>query len=111
MDGGFTAAKSLVQSLFGEIIETTDVATWTKDAKTELQEWLQARRIPVPSYRIIATRGQAHAQTFEVECAVPALSLSETGEGKSRRAAEQEAARRMLDALRDSDEPGSPLQS
>jgi ribonuclease-3 len=111
VDGGFVAAKALVQSLFGEIIDTTDVATWAKDAKTELQEWLQARRIPVPSYRIIATRGQAHAQTFEVECAVPALSLSETGEGKSRRAAEQEAARRMLDALRDSDEPGSPLQS
>jgi ribonuclease-3 len=111
VDGGFPAASALVQSLFGEIIETTDVATWTKDAKTELQEWLQARRIPVPSYRIMATRGQAHAQTFEVECAVPALSLSEAGEGKSRRAAEQEAARRMLDALRASDQPGSPLQS
>jgi ribonuclease-3 len=111
VDGGFPAARALVQNLFGEIIDTTDVATWAKDAKTELQEWLQARRIPVPSYRIIATRGQAHAQTFEVECAVPALSLSETGEGKSRRAAEQEAARRLLVALRDSDQPGSPLQS
>jgi len=111
LDGGLTAARNLVHSLFGEVIETTEVANWAKDAKTELQEWLQARRIPVPTYRIIATRGQAHAQTFEVECAVPALSLQETGEGKSRRAAEQEAARRMLDALRDSDEPGSPLRS
>ena len=111
VDGGFAAARALVQSLFGGIIDTTDVATWAKDAKTELQEWLQARRIPVPSYRIIAARGQAHAQTFEVECAVPALNLSEAGEGKSRRAAEQEAARRMLDALRASDQPGSPLQS
>ena len=110
-DGGFTAARALVQNLFGEIIETTDVASWTKDAKTELQEWLQARRIPVPTYRIMATRGQAHAQTFEVECAVPALSLHEAGEGKSRRAAEQEAARRMLDALNASDEPGGPLRS
>lgn len=111
LDGGLVAARALVQSLFGEIIDTTDVASWTKDAKTELQEWLQARRINVPTYRIIATRGQAHAQTFEVECAVPALSLQEAGEGKSRRAAEQEAARRMLDALRASDQPGSPLQS
>jgi len=110
-DGGFTAARALVHSLFGEIIETTDVASWTKDAKTELQEWLQARRIPVPSYRIVATRGQAHAQTFEVECAVPALNLREAGEGKSRRSAEQEAAQRMLDTLRASDQPGSPLQS
>jgi ribonuclease-3 len=110
-DGGFEAARGLVQSLFGEIIETTDLASWSKDAKTELQEWLQARRLPVPSYRISATRGQAHAQTFEVECSVPALSLTQQGEGRSRRLAEQEAARRMLDSLRDSDEPGSPLQS
>ena len=110
-DGGFAAARALVQSLFGEIIETTDVSSWTKDAKTELQEWLQARRLPVPTYRIVATRGQAHAQTFEVECAVPALSMHESGQGKSRRAAEQEAARRMIDALSASDQPGSPLQS
>ena len=110
-EGGFDAARSLVQGLFGEIIETTDLASWSKDAKTELQEWLQARRLPVPSYRISATRGQAHAQTFEVECSVPALNLAESGEGRSRRAAEQEAARRMLDSLKASDEPGSPLQS
>lgn len=110
-DGGFAAARTLVHRLFGEIIETTDVASWSKDAKTELQEWLQARRLPVPTYSISATRGQAHAQTFLVECAVPALSLVESGEGRSRRAAEQEAARRMLDALTASDSPGSPLRS
>ncbi len=111
LDGGFDAARALVQGLFGEVIQTTDVASWSKDAKTELQEWLQARRLPVPTYRISATRGQAHAQTFEVECMVPALNLTESGEGRSRRVAEQEAARRMLDALKASDRPGSPLQS
>ena len=110
-DGGFDAASAVVEGLFGEVIQTTDVASWSKDAKTELQEWLQARRLPVPTYRISATRGQAHAQTFEVECLVPALNLVESGEGRSRRVAEQEAARRMLDALRASDRPGSPLQS
>lgn len=111
LDGGFDAARALVKGLFGEVIQTTDVASWSKDAKTELQEWLQARRLPVPTYRISATRGQAHAQTFEVECVVPALNLTESGEGRSRRVAEQEAARRMLDALKMSDHPGSPLQS
>ncbi len=111
LDGGFDAASELVKGLFGEVIQTTDVASWSKDAKTELQEWLQARRLPVPTYRISATRGQAHAQTFEVECVVPALNLTESGEGRSRRVAEQEAARRMLDALKASDRPGSPLQS
>jgi ribonuclease-3 len=111
LDGGFGAAQELVQRLFGEVIQTTDVENWSKDAKTELQEWLQARRLPVPTYRISATRGQAHAQTFEVECLVPALSLAESGEGRSRRVAEQEAARRMLDALNASDKPGGPLHS
>ncbi|MBC7483048.1 MAG: ribonuclease III [Rhizobacter sp.] len=110
-DGGFEAASRVVQGLFGEVIQNTDVASWSKDAKTELQEWLQARRLPVPAYRISATRGQAHAQTFEVECLVPPLNLVEGGVGRSRRVAEQEAARRMLDALKASDKPGSPLQS
>ena len=111
LDGGFDAARTVVRGLFGEIIETTDIASWSKDAKTELQEWLQARRLPVPTYRISATRGQAQAQTCEVECVVPALNLVEQGVGRSRRVAEQEAARRMLDALKSSDKPGSPLQS
>jgi ribonuclease-3 len=111
VDGGFGAARVLVQRLFGDVINTTDIAGWAKDPKTELQEWLQARRLPVPGYRITATRGQAHAQTFEVECEVPALSLVHQGEGRSRRLAEQEAAKSMLDALKATDRPGSPLRS
>lgn len=111
LDGGFDASQALVRRLFGEVIATTDMGSWSKDAKTELQEWLQARRLAVPVYSIRATRGQAHAQTFEVECSVPALGLVESGEGRSRRVAEQEAARRMLDALSASDKPGSPLRS
>lgn len=111
LDGGFDAARTLVQRLFGEVIAGTEIGGWAKDAKTELQEWLQARRLPVPTYRIAATRGQAHAQTFEVECAVPALGLVHTGEGRSRRQAEQEAAGRMLDALKADDRPNGPLRS
>lgn len=111
LDGGYPAAQKVVRRLFGEVIATTEIDSWSKDAKTELQEWLQARKLSVPSYRITATRGQAHAQTFEVECSVPALHLAEQGEGRSRRAAEQEAARRMLDTLKASDRPGGPLRS
>ena len=111
LDGGYEAAHGVVQRLFGEIIQATEAESWGKDAKTELQEWLQARRVPVPVYRIAATRGQAHAQTFEVECAVATLGLSERGEGRSRRVAEQEAARRMLEGLKASDKPGGPLRS
>jgi ribonuclease III len=111
LDGGFTPAAEVVRTLFGDIIQATEAENWTKDAKTELQEWLQARRFAVPAYRIVATRGQAHAQTFEVECAVAALGLAERGEGKSRRTAEQEAARRLLASLKASDQPGGPLRS
>ena len=111
LDGGLPAATRLVRALFGELITSTEADSWSKDAKTELQEWLQARRLAVPTYRILATRGQAHAQTFDVECAVPTLALAEQGEGRSRRSAEQEAARRMLVRLKSSDKPGGPLRS
>ncbi|WP_119352892.1 ribonuclease III [Azohydromonas sediminis] len=111
LDGGFEPAQALVRRLFGDVIAGTDADSWSKDAKTELQEWLQARKLPVPAYSIVATRGQAHAQTFQVECVVAALGLREQGEGRSRRAAEQEAARRMLDTLKASDRPGGPLRS
>lgn len=98
-DGGPDAAHALVARLLGEVIASTTVDNWRKDAKTELQEWLQARKLAVPSYRIVATRGQAHAQTFEVEAAVPALELKAQGEGKSRRTAEQAAAQALLAQL------------
>jgi ribonuclease III len=111
LDGGFDAAQEVVRRLFGELIDSTEIDNWSKDAKTELQEWLQARRLAVPSYRIVATRGQAHAQTFEVECEVVSLGLAERGEGRSRRIAEQQAALCMLEGLKASDRPGSPLRS
>ncbi len=100
IDAGYEPAAAVVQRLFGPLIDSTDLARWSKDAKTELQEWLQGRRLPVPAYRIVATRGQAHAQTFEVECAVESLSLCERGQGRSRRIAEQEAAQRLLDQVK-----------
>ena len=100
----------LVRRLLAEVIGGGGAENWGKDAKTALQEWLQARRLAVPGYRIAETRGQAHAQTFEVECTVPALSLAKRGEGRSRRVAEQDAARRMLDELISRDKPGSGLR-
>ncbi|HSI57308.1 MAG TPA: ribonuclease III [Ideonella sp.] len=108
LDGGYESAHALVEQLFGEVIASTGVDNWRKDAKTELQEWLQGRRLPVPVYRIIATRGQAHAQIFEVECSVPSAEVAETGVGRSRRAAEQEAARRAIERLQAGDAAAGP---
>lgn len=100
LDAGFEAAQALVTRLFGEVIQTTELGSWRKDAKTELQELLQGRRLPLPSYRVVATTGQAHAQQFEVACEAEALGLRGTGSGRSRRAAEQEAARQVLQQVR-----------
>jgi ribonuclease-3 len=100
IDGGYDAAQALVTRLFGETIMSTSADNWRKDAKTELQEWLQARHVPVPSYRIAATHGQAHAQTFEVECEVPSLDWRATGAGRSRRQAEQASAQALLDRIK-----------
>jgi len=110
VDSGYVAELELVRRLLAEVIGGGGAENWGKDAKTALQEWLQARRLAVPGYRIAETRGQAHAQTFEVECTVPALSLAKRGEGRSRRVAEQDAARRMLDELISRDKPGSGLR-
>lgn len=110
LDGGYDASNQIVRRLLGEVISGSDIDNWAKDAKTALQEWLQARRLPVPAYRITHTRGQAHAQTFTVECQVAALNLAREGEGRSRRVAEQEAARQVLDELMAGDKPGGGLR-
>ncbi|MFG6447209.1 ribonuclease III [Roseateles sp. BYS180W] len=110
LDGGYDAGLSIVRRLLGELITSSASDTWGKDSKTTLQEWLQARRLAVPHYRIVETLGQAHAQTFVVECEAAALNLRTRGEGRSRRAAEQEAARVLLNELLARDKPGSGLR-
>jgi ribonuclease-3 len=60
---------------------------------------LQGRKIALPQYTVLATSGEAHCQTFRVECSIPALNLSEQGEGNSRRAAEQLAAQSAYEKI------------
>jgi len=98
-DAGYEAAQALVRRLFEPLVSETVTQAWAKDAKTQLQEWLQARRQSVPEYRIETTRGRAHDQTFVVVCSVAGPGIEARGEGRSRRAAEQEAARLVLEQL------------
>lgn len=108
LDAGFEQAKALVLRLFQPVMaQTSSIDSWTKDAKTTLQEWLQARKIPVPTYRIDATRGKAHEQVFVVACELPSLGVSVLGEGLSRRAAEQVAAQTVLQQLQSGPEPAA----
>jgi ribonuclease-3 len=76
-----------------------DPNTLGKDPKTLLQEYLQARKIALPQYTVLATEGEAHCQTFRVECNIPALGLCAQGEGSSRRAAEQLAAQSAYEKI------------
>ena len=100
LDAGFPAALAVVQRLFAQALAASDLQAAAKDPKTELQEWLQGRRMALPVYAIVETRGHAHQQVFVVRCSVDALGVSAQGEGSSRRAAEQEAARAVLATLK-----------
>ena len=100
LDGGFSAAQGLVQRLFKALEINPTMAAIGKDPKTELQEWLQGRKMKLPLYRVVGTLGAAHQQSFDVECEIVELNLCERGIGGSRRAGEQAAATAMLQTLR-----------
>jgi ribonuclease-3 len=100
LDAGFTAAQSLVHRLFRAVDINPEMQAIGKDPKTELQEWLQSRKMGLPLYRVVGTQGAAHKQTFDVECEIIELNFSERGIGGSRRAGEQAAASAMLQTIR-----------
>ena len=99
LDGGATAAEAVVDLMFAEQFKSLPDAASLKDPKTRLQEWLQGRGLPLPSYAVTAVHGRDHEQTFTVECEVREKNAHTTGQGQSRRRAEQEAAAAMLVVL------------
>lgn len=100
LDAGFGQAQALVHRLFEAVEINPQMQAIGKDAKTELQEWLQGRKMKLPLYTVVGTIGAAHKQSFDVECEVPELRLSERGIGGSRRAGEQAAAAAMLQTIK-----------
>ncbi|MEO5659583.1 MAG: ribonuclease III [Polaromonas sp.] len=96
LDAGFDQADQLVRRLFKDLDVNPQMKAIGKDPKTELQEWLQGRKMSLPLYRVVGTTGAAHTQTFEVECEIAQIGRTERGMGSSRRAGEQAAATTML---------------
>ena len=92
LDGGFAAVQDVIRGRYAHLLEHLDPQAPGKDPKTLLQELLQARKIALPQYAVVATQGAAHKQSFQVECQIPQLAIRTTGFGASRRIAEQEAA-------------------
>lgn len=93
LDGGFDAAEAVIVALYGPYLDRLNPKDFGKDPKTQLQEYLQGHKIPLPQYTVVATRGEAHEQHFEVECLIPQLNIRVRGEGTNRRSAEQAAAK------------------
>ena len=101
LDAGYQAAESLVLRLFEKVAISPTMTAAAKDPKTELQEWLQARRMQLPIYRVVGTTGAAHQQIFDVECEIVELKQTQRGIGNSRRSGEQAAATAMLQWLQE----------
>jgi len=99
LDGGLEAVRAAIAPMFESRISALPEPATLKDAKTRLQEHLQANGNPLPVYAVKRTSGEPHAQIFLVSCAVPHVPIETEGEGPSRRRAEQIAAQAALDAL------------
>lgn len=99
LDAGFDTAAQLVRRLYADVDINPQMQAACKDPKTALQEWLQGKHLKLPAYQVVATRGEAHQQLFDVDCTVAERALSVRGSGASRRAAEQAAASTMLEQL------------
>jgi ribonuclease-3 len=100
LDAGYDEAKALVHRLYEAVSVNPQMDAIGKDPKTELQEWLQGRRMKLPLYKVVGTTGAAHKQSFDIECEIAELRLSERGIGGSRRAGEQAAAAAMLQTIK-----------
>ena len=100
LDAGYESAATLVRRLFKAVQINSQMQAIGKDPKTELQEWLQGRKMNLPIYRVVGTQGAAHQQTFDVECEIIEYRRAERGIGASRRSGEQAAAVAMLAYLK-----------
>lgn len=99
LDAGYDACRAVVLPWFEPLLEALPVGKPEKDAKTRLQEWLQARQKPLPNYQPVAETGEEHDKRFVVSCTLAEPVLSAEGEGGSRRVAEQAAAAAVLEQL------------
>jgi ribonuclease-3 len=105
LDGGYAACQTEILRLFDPLIENLPDVEELKDAKTRLQEWLQARGRPLPEYHLLREEGADHVKKFHVQCRISDDLNSVEAVGDSRRKAEQAAAAKVLLQLNTNDEP------
>lgn len=100
IDGGFKASHDLVMRIYHNHFEEVSLDIVIKDPKTRLQEYLQSKKQPLPSYNILTIEGRDHDQIFSVECTIEGLLQPVVGGGSSRRKAEQDAAGKALELIK-----------
>lgn len=99
LDAGFEILKERVLAWYGDRLEGMTLCMTQKDPKTQLQEWLQGRKLGLPIYTVLTIEGDSHQQSFHVQCDVTSPAYSAQGRGDSRRKAEQDAALKVLEFL------------
>jgi ribonuclease-3 len=99
LDAGYEAAAKVICTAYGARLQNLPDPADLRDPKTRLQEYLQSKKLGLPTYEITETTGKAHKQSFTVACEVAKLSEQTIGVGSSRRDAEQHAAEKMLGRL------------
>ena len=99
LDSDYAKTEATVLRLYEEQLQTVDENANLRDPKTQLQEYLQARKMQLPRYQVEQTTGKSHNQVFTVSCNIPDLELQSKGKGSSRKKAEQQAAKKILDKL------------
>ena len=101
LDSGMNACRNFVLSLYGSSLTELSLDDLEKDPKTELQEYLQANKQPLPSYTVVSEEGEAHKRFFTIACEIDGIGEKIAATGKSKRMAEQMAARKALEFLRE----------
>jgi ribonuclease-3 len=99
IDGGYEAARAVVAHVYERQLSQLDPRTGGKDAKSQLQELMQARGKSAPHYRLLRSLGPENKRTFEVSCSITDLQLETCGAGTSLQRAQQAAAKAMLEKL------------
>lgn len=100
MDANFEVMKQCVLRWYESRLDSMTLSMMQKDPKTQLQEWLQGRKLPLPIYTVVEIEGDSHQQAFRVQCDITSPVFSAEGRGESRRKAEQEAAEKILEYLK-----------
>ncbi|WOD09333.1 ribonuclease III [Marinomonas sp. GJ51-6] len=103
LDAGMDVCRQHILAWYKDRLDATSLKIVTKDAKTRLQEYLQARKYGLPQYEVVKIDGEPHDQTFYVNCQVEAYDGVIEGKGNSRRIAEQNAAAKALKKLEKKD--------